>query len=60
MEVSCSCWCHATERQVRIKGRLVGRRQADLLEVSDCERKDCERRGAVDCMIGKLMESRWP
>lgn len=58
-EVEVSSWCYATQRQVRVKGRIVGKRQADLLEVTDCEHKDCPKRYAVDCLIGKLREGRW-
>jgi len=52
-----SCWCYAMQRQVRVKGRIVGKRQADLLEILDCERKDCSKSYAVDCLIGKLRGS---
>jgi len=55
-----SCWCCVTQRQVQVKGRIVGKRQADLLEILDCEHKDCPKRYAVDCLIGKLLEGRWP
>ena len=54
-----SCWCYATQRQVRVKGEIVGKRQADLLKISDCEIKDCPKRYAIDCLIGKLLEGRW-
>lgn len=27
-----SCWCYAMQRQVQVKGRIVGKRQANLLE----------------------------
>ena len=61
------CWCYATKRQVYIIGLIVGRRQADLLEVTDCvgvvdsvvDTKKCPQRFAVDCRIGKLVEGRW-
>lgn len=59
-ESEVSCWCYATERQVQVRGRIVGKRQADLLEVSDCEHQDCAKRYAKDCMIGRLLEGRWP
>jgi len=54
-----SCWCYATQRQVYLKGKIVGRREAELLKISDCEYRDCPKRYAVDCLIGKLRESRW-
>jgi len=59
-EIRASCWCYAMQRQVYVKGRIVGKRQADLLEILDCEHKDCLKRYAVDCLIGKLLEGRWP
>jgi hypothetical protein len=55
-----SCWCYATQRQVQVKGRIVGKRQADLLEILDFEHKDCPKRYAMDCLIDKLLEERWP
>jgi len=55
-----SCWCYATQRQVRVKGEIVGKRQADLLRISDCEHKEtCPRACAVDCLIGEVLEGRW-
>jgi len=56
-----SCWCYATQRQVYVKGKVVGKRQADLLRISDCEHKGtCSRACAVDCLIGEVLEGRWP
>jgi hypothetical protein len=43
IESEVSCWCYAIQRQVQVKGRIVGKRQADLLEISDCEHKDCPK-----------------
>lgn len=67
--VKTDCWCYATQRQVQIIGAKAGKRQADLLQVTDCvstikgnERKrtkDCPKRFAVDCLIGKTREGRW-
>jgi hypothetical protein len=57
-EIEVSCWCYATRRQVYVKGRVVGERQADLLRISDCEHEDCAKRYAKDCLIGKLLEGR--
>jgi len=54
-----SCHCTATQRQVRIKGRIAGHRQADLLKITDCEHKNCPMRYTADCLIGKVLESRW-
>ena len=59
-EIRASCWCYAMQRQVYVKGSIVGKRQADLLKVVDCEHKGCPKRYAVDCLIGKMLESRWP
>ena len=60
-EIEVSCWRYATQRQVYVKGRIVGKRQADLLRISDCEYKEaCPKACAVDCLIGKLREGRRP
>ena len=59
-EIRVSCWCCATQRQVHVKGRIVGKRQADLLKITGCEHKDCPKRYAMDCLVGKLWEGRWP
>lgn len=61
------CWCYATQRQVYLEGVIIGKRQADLLEVLDCvglvnskeDTKKCPKRYAKDCLIGKLREGRW-
>ena len=58
-EIRVSSWCYGTQQQVYIKGKIVGKRQAELLKVSDCEEKDCLKRGKEDCLIGKLREGRW-
>jgi len=54
-----SCWCYATQMQVLIKGKIVGKRQAELLDVVDCEHKNCPKRSFDDCLIGKIREGRW-
>lgn len=58
-EIKTLCWCYATRRLVYVKGEIVGKRQADLLKIFDCEHKDCPKRYAVDCLINKLLEGRW-
>lgn len=58
-KIKCSCWCYATQRQVNLEGVIAGRRQADLLKVTDCQHKDCPKRFEVDCLIGHVMEGRW-
>ena len=55
-----SSWCYATKRQVNVEGEIVGKRQAELLKVTECEEKDCVQRYAEECLIGKLREGRWP
>ena len=55
-----SCWCYVTKRQVKIEGDIVGRRQADLLKVTDCEHKICPERSSEFCLIGKPRKGRWP
>ena len=59
MTISMDCWCYATKKQVNIEGKIVGKRQAELLEVTDCEEKGCSEYGAVDCLVGKLREGKW-
>lgn len=58
-EVTVDCWCYATKMQVMIKGKIVGKRQAELLDVVDCEHKDCPKRSDVDCLIDKIREGKW-
>jgi hypothetical protein len=53
------CWCYATKRQVNIEGVIIGKRQADLIEILDCEYEHCPKRYAKDCLIGKIREGRW-
>ncbi|MDI6847649.1 MAG: hypothetical protein QMD23_05915 [Candidatus Bathyarchaeia archaeon] len=55
-EIEFSCWCCAVQRQVCVKGRVVGRWQADLLRVLDCEEKLCGMRGSESCLVGNLRE----
>ena len=55
-----SSWCYAARKQVWVYGVIVGRRQADLLRVLDCEEKSCSMRGSESCLIGKLREGIWP
>jgi hypothetical protein len=57
--VNVSCWCYAVQRQVKVSGKIVGRRAAELLEITDCSEASCPKRGAVDCLIGKVREGRW-
>jgi len=47
-------------KQVKVNGKVVGVRAADLLKIFDCLEFDCRKRGAPDCLIGKVRESRWP
>jgi hypothetical protein len=42
-----------------LEGRIIGRRAADLLKVTDCRRRDCVFRGGRDCLIGHEIEGRW-
>jgi hypothetical protein len=57
--VSFDCWCCAVQRVVVLTGRIVGRRQAEVLEVDDCLVKDCPRRRSRDCLVGHEIEGRW-
>ena len=53
------CWCYAMQRQVNLKGKIIGKRQADLLEIHDCQCVKCPKRGDVECLVGKIREGRW-
>ncbi|MCJ7614177.1 hypothetical protein MUO71_05375 [Candidatus Bathyarchaeota archaeon] len=55
-----TCWCYAVRKQVKVNGEVVGVRAADLLKIFDCLEVDCRKRGAPDCLIDKVRESRWP
>jgi len=57
--VRVSCWCYITKKQVWVKGRIVGKRQADLLRVVECEENNCPERHSTYCLIGKLKEGVW-
>ena len=46
------CWCCFVQRMVVLTGKIVGRRQTDVLWVDDCEVKDCPKRNKPDCWIG--------
>ena len=54
------CWCYTTERTVTLNGETTGKRQAELFRVDDCQHKDCPKRLSRDCLIGKVLEGRWP
>jgi len=54
-----SCWCYTAKKQVWVKGRIEGKRQADLLRVVECEEKNCPERHSTYCLIGKLREGIW-
>lgn len=53
------CWCYVAKKMVLVNGEVVGVRAADLLKIFDCLEVDCRKRGAPDCLIGKVRESRW-
>ena len=53
------CWCCVAQRMARLMGKIVGRRQAEILRVSECQISDCAGRGSLDCLIGKEIEGRW-
>jgi len=54
------CWCYTTERTVTLNGETVGKRQAELFRVDNCQHGDCPKRLSRDCLIGKVLEGRWP
>jgi len=53
------CWCCATQRMVKVDGKIVGRRATEVLRVSDCHVKDCYDRGRSRCLVGHEIEGRW-
>ena len=53
------CWCCAAQRMAVLMGEIVGRRQAEILRVSDCQVSDCAWRSSLDCLIGREIEGRW-
>lgn len=59
-EQETECWCYDMKRTVRIKGEIVGRRQAVLLKVTWCELYDiCPKKREPDCLVGKIREGKW-
>ena len=58
-DVRVDCWCYCIKKQVWVKGEIAGKRQAELLRVTDCEEKTCPMRYSKFCLIGKLREGRW-
>ena len=53
------CWCYCAKKMVVVKGEVIGKRAADLLRLFDCLEVDCQKRGDLDCLIGKVREGRW-
>ena len=58
-EKSDSIWCYATQRMVKVKGKIVGRRVAEVLRIEDCDIQACPMRQSHDCLIEKEVEGRW-
>ena len=52
-------WCYAIKKQVWVKGAIMGKRQADLLLIVDCEESKCSERNSTECIVGKLREGQW-
>lgn len=53
------CWCPLAERQAKLRGRVVGRRQSPVFHVTDCL-LDCPLKRAFGCLIDKKLEcGRW-
>ena len=48
---------------VTVEGKIVGHRQADLLEITGCafevDHKTCPHRQSRGCLIGKTVEGSW-
>lgn len=53
------CWCCVARRVVVLRGEIVGRRQAEVLRVSDCGVQGCAWRGCRGCLVGCEVEGRW-
>jgi len=53
-----SCWCWFAQRQAKLKGTIIGKRQAEILKVEDCQ-ENCGKKRSEDCLIGRELESRW-
>lgn len=53
------CWCYTAAKQVWIRGRIVGHRQADVMRILDCEDQKCTLRNTKDCLVGKVREAAW-
>ena len=57
------CWCYLMQTQVNVEGKIVGHRQADLLEITGCafevDHKTCPHRQSRGCLIGKTVEGSW-
>ena len=53
------CWCCVAQCMAVLMGEIVGRRQAEVLRVSDGKFSDCVWRGSRDCLIGREIEGRW-
>jgi len=43
----------------RKAGEIVGKRQAELLRVRECEQIGCPMKHSKFCSVGKLKEGRW-
>ena len=54
-----TCWCYTTERHVCVDGKIVERRQADVLQISECIVNECPQRSSRACLIGKTIEGKW-
>ncbi|MBA7580998.1 hypothetical protein ES708_22897 [subsurface metagenome] len=59
-KIETDCWCYAATKQVNIKGVIEGRREADLLKVTECAETKCLNRFKQDCLIDKIREGKWP
>jgi len=52
-------WCPGAKRMAVLMGEIVGKRQAEILRVSDCVVQNCVQRGSPDCLISHEIEGRW-
>ncbi len=49
--VKATVWCYATGREVEVEGTVTPN---GWLKPQNCPHKDCPKRYAVDCLIGKI------
>ena len=51
-------WCWFTGKTATLKGKIIAKRQAEVLKVEDCT-EDCHQKHTQMCLIGKELEGKW-